>query len=293
MTPRWQDVRCASIPVEDLSVLADLRREPGIRVTIARDRAWVCWDDGTGSEATRRILVGRLLPLAGVEIFASRDGRWHRPGESLPAFDVPIGDGSTGYALDRLILPEPLVASRPEGDAAKPAHLRLVRDESHHPRPATAVRCCLADLARWAEQAPSSWIESLTAAWSEPPGGDPDGAEVVVLGAVDPSARTGPRPLGLDSMARTAPRRPGRVRLPALQESLRFWGRDVLIPLGYRAEPDLADRALRQAVGAAADDLVILDGEGAELIPCQAFGPLSRAGIRLARAAKPPRPAPG
>src|SRR5262245_7031157 len=120
MTPRWQDVRCASIPVEDLPVLADLRREPGIRVTIAQDRAWVCWDDGTGSEATRRILVGRLLPLAGVEIFASRDGRWHRPGESLPAFHVPIGDGSTGHALDRLILPEPLVASRPEGDAAKP-----------------------------------------------------------------------------------------------------------------------------------------------------------------------------
>jgi hypothetical protein len=290
MTPRWQDVRCASIPDEDLSVLADLRREPGIRVTIARGRAWVCWDDAPGSEATRRILVGRLLPLAGVEIFARRDGRWHRPGESLPAFDVPIGDGSAGSLLDRLILPEPLAASPPDAEPPRRARLRLVRDSSDRPRPATAVRCALADLASWAERAPSSWIESLSAAWSGPAGGCPDGAEVLVLGASDPAARSEPgRPLW-NSVARTAARPSGRVRLPALEKGLRFWGCDVLVSLGYRAEPDLADRALRQAVGAKPDDLVVLDDEGAELVPRQAFRPLSRAGLRLAVAAKRPGP---
>jgi hypothetical protein len=293
MAPRWQDVRCASIPVGDLAVLADLRREPAIRVTIIRDRAWVTWDDGPGSEVTRRILLGRLLPLAGAEIFASREGRWHRPGESLPAFHVPIGDGSAGSALDRLILPEPLVLSRPEGGPPRPAALRLVRDEGDRPRPATAVRCRLAHLARWAERAPSSWIESLSAAWSEVPGGDPGGAEVLVLGAADPAARPQPRLPVWDSTGRPGLPARGRVDLPALAEGLRFWGCDVLIPLGYRAEPDLADRALRQAVGAGPDELVLLDQDGPELIPRQAFRPLSRAGIRLAGAAHRPGTAPG
>jgi hypothetical protein len=234
--------------------------------------------------------VGRLLPLAGVEIFARRDGRWHRPGESLPAFEVPIGDGSAGSLLDRLVLPEPLVASRPDGEPPRPVHLRLVRDSGDLPQSATAMRCRLADLASWAERAPSSWIESLSAAWSDPSGGCADGADVLVLGASDPVARTDPgRPLW-DSLARTGARPPGRVRLPALGEGLRFRGCDVMIPLGYRAEPDLADRALRQAVGAEPDDLVVLDDEGAELVPRQAFRPLSRAGIRLAVAAKRPGP---
>jgi hypothetical protein len=293
MTPRWQDVRCASIPVADLSVLADLRREPGIRVTIARGRAWVCWDDGPASEVTTRILVGRLLPLAGVEIFVNRDGRWYRPGESLPAFHVPIGDDAAGSLLDRLILPQPLVVSRPEGDAITPVPLRLVRDESDRPRPATAVRCRLADLAGWAEQAPSSWIESLSAAWSGVPGEFQDGAEVLVLAAADPAPPTEPRPPLLDSMARTERRSLGRVRLPALEGGQRFWGCDVLIPLGFRTEPNLADRALRQAVGAKPDDLVILDDDGTELIPRQAFRPLSRAGIRLASSTQRLGPAPG
>ncbi len=308
MTPRWQDVRCASIPVEALAVLADLRGEPAIRVTIVKDRAWVCWGDGPGSELTQRILVGRLLPLAGVEIFARRDGRWHRPGESLPAFHVPIGDGSAGSALDRLILPEPLIASRPEGDAPTPVPLRVVRDENDRPRPAAAVRCRLADLALWAEKAPSSWIESLSAAWFDVPGGDPDGAEVLVLGAAALSARTETRPPGFvgrgspdradqpdrksprwDS-ARTESRPRGSVRLPAPEDGLRFWGCDVLIPLGYRADPDLPNRALRQAIGAGPDDLVILDHEGSERIPRKAFRRLCRASIRLARSAGPPAP---
>jgi hypothetical protein len=291
MTPRWQDVRCASIPVEALSVLADLRCEPGIRVTISGDRAWICWDDGPESDVTRRILLGHILPMADAEVFARRDGRWHRPGESLPAFHVPIGDGSTGSALDRLILPERIVVSRPEGDPPSPVSLRLVRDESDRPRPATAVRCRLDDLARWAEQVPSSWIESLSAAWCEASGGGPAGAEVVVLGAAaEPAARTGPRPPAWDSMAGIEPRPRGNVRLPAIQEGRRYWGSDILIPMGCRAEPELADRALRQAVGAGPDELVVLDDEGPELIPHQAFRPLSRAGLRLAGADERPGP---
>ena len=99
MNPRWQDVCCASIPVQDLPVLADLRRLPGIRVSILGDRAWVCWE--AGSESTRQVMIERLLPLSGVEMFARRGGHWYRPGEHLPAFGVPIGDGSGGVLLER------------------------------------------------------------------------------------------------------------------------------------------------------------------------------------------------
>jgi hypothetical protein len=287
MTPLWQDVRCASIPAADLAVLADLRRESAIRVMIAGDRAWVSWDDGPGFDLTRRIVLGRLLPLPGVEVFVRRGGRWHRPGESLPAFHVPIGDGPAGLALDRLILPEPLAVSRPGGEPPAPVPLHLVRDDSECHRPAVAVRGRLTALASWAERAPSSWIESLSAAWAGPVGGNPEEAEVLILGVGDRPARAKARAPAWDPATRRGPPVGGRMRLPAIEGGLRFWGGEVLIPLGYRAEPELADDALRQAVGAGPDDLLILDHDGAELIPREAFRRLSRASIRLAASGQP------
>src|SRR6476660_5135812 len=103
MTSRWQDVGCASIPVQDLRVLAGLRRRPGIRVSIVGDRAWVCWELET--EPVQQALVECLLPLPGVEIFTRRGGYWYRPGEHLPAFGVPVGAGSEGVPLERIVLP--------------------------------------------------------------------------------------------------------------------------------------------------------------------------------------------
>jgi MoxR-vWA-beta-propeller ternary system domain bpX2 len=280
MTSPWQDVRCASIPEGALSVLADLRREPGIRVTIVRGRAWVCWEDGPVSEETRRILVERLLPLAGVEVFSWRDGHWHRPGERLPAFDVPIGDGSGGIHLDRAILPEPLPILQPQREPPRPMRLRLVRDDRGAARPARAARCRLGQLVDWAEHAPSDWIESLSGAWCVHAEGDPGAAEVLVLGPDDGRARP-------ESSAA------GWGRLPAFGGGLRYWGDTVLIPLGYRSEPVLVERALRDAVGAGPEELVVLDQTGPELIPHRAFRPLSRASIRLAGTARSSGPAIG
>jgi MoxR-vWA-beta-propeller ternary system domain bpX2 len=256
MTSTWQDVRCASIPESELRVLADLRREGGIRVTIARGRAWVCWDDGPDAEATRRNLVERLLPLAGVEIF-SRSGRaWRRPGECLPAFSLPVVEGPDGDRLDRLILPEPLEIVPPDADPPRPVPLRLTRDERAGARPATALRCRPGPLAGWADRAPSAWIESVSAAWCAPAGWGPGEPEVLLIGPAN--------------------------RLPHVDDGLRFWGDKVLIPLGYRAEPELSDRSVRDVVGAGPDDLVVVDEEGPELIPRQAFRPLRRATIRRA-----------
>jgi hypothetical protein len=141
------------------------------------------------------------------------------------------------------------------------------------------VRCRLADLAAWADWAPSVWIESLSGAWCASTAEEPDGAEVLLLGAAHTAARAESRP-------------PGSIRLPAF-DGRRFWGSDVLIPLGYRAEPELCQRALGAAVGAGPDDLVVLAADGPELIPRRAFRPLSRASIRLAGDARAPAPATG
>ena len=85
---------------------------------LAGDRAWVCWP--ADSEMAAEILVGRILPLEGVELFTERGGRWYRLGEHLPAFGVPFRDGADGVLLDRLLIPGKLSAQRPErrfGDA--------------------------------------------------------------------------------------------------------------------------------------------------------------------------------
>ena len=260
MTPRWQDIGCASIPVQDLPVLAELRRQPGIRVTILGDRAWICWD--ADSESTRQVLVERLLPLSGVEMFASAVGTGIGRAY-LPAFRVPIGDGSAGVPLERVIFPKPMTASVPENAAAVPMALRLVRDARSQHRPAAAVCCRLDRLADWAERETSARIASLSGVWIADPEGGPEQVEVLLLG------ETG--------------------MLPASLDGSRFWGMDVMIPMGFRTDPELSESALRRLVGAGPDDLVVLDAIGSERIPRAAFRPLSRAGIRLARAGIPSR----
>jgi hypothetical protein len=70
-------------------------------------------------------------------------------------------------------------------------------------------------------------------------------------------------------------------RLPSIPGSVRYWGEDVLVPLGYRPDPDLASKTLRAAAGAADDELLLLDEAGAELVPREAFLALTRASVRL------------
>jgi hypothetical protein len=72
MTASWKDVRCASIPVDELRWLAGLRGRPAIRIAIAGDRAWVVWEPD--SEALHDVLARRILPRPGVKLYSERGG---------------------------------------------------------------------------------------------------------------------------------------------------------------------------------------------------------------------------
>ncbi len=262
MSATWQDVRCARIATADLSALADLRRERGIRVAVDGPIAWVFWNDDSGETGvTRRVLLERLLPLAGVEVFVHREGAWYRPGAHLPSFDVPVIECESWTFLDRAILPGAVPIATASAEPARPVGLRIVRDGRGVARRASALRCRLRDLARWANLAPTVRIESLLGAWC-PIDGDPGAVETLVI-------------------ARNA-------SLPEISDGLRYWGESVLIPIGFRTDPELAESSIREVVGAVADELVILDEAGPESIPREAFRPLRRAGIRTAMAGDPP-----
>jgi hypothetical protein len=118
------------------------------------------------------------------------------------------------------------------------------------PKPASALECTLGDLLKWADVATTGELAAVRA------------------------ARSGDRAILLI---------PQRVSIPS---ATRYWGEDVLVPVGFRPEPDLPPATLRAAVEAEPDELVFLKAEGTEIVPRGAFEPLTRAGVRLAFAAR-------
>ncbi len=258
MTADWKDVRCASIPVVDLPVLADLRGRALIRVSIAGDRAWVWWR--AESDMLREILVRRILPLSGAEVFAERGGSWYRLGRHLPAFLVPIGDGQAGVLLERLILPAPIDAAAPRGELPGPLCVRVVRDGRGFNRPASALRAPLDVLRAWAEQATSAQLTRLQ-------GG---------LERITGSCRVGRRRTTRGTGARNF----GIVASVAADQTLLGKRRARPSGLPRRAQPP--GTGTGTGAGAGALDLAVLEEDGFELVARNVFKQLSRAAIRLA-----------
>jgi hypothetical protein len=211
LSPLYEVCR-ANLPREALPALAGLRGRPGVEVTLADERAWVSWTEG--DEAVLR----RVLPVAGVELYVHRDGRWHRFGHHLPAFGaLPAGEAQP---LDRVLFPASVQPLPPPALAYQPVALRLARD--HRPRQASAGAYDLAELTAWAEAVPTPRLKGLTAARS--------GRRMLLLGERQPPQTNGER----------------------------FWGERVLVPLGYRPEPALPESALRSALGAEEEELLCL-----------------------------------
>jgi hypothetical protein len=187
-------------------------------------------------------VVRCLLPVSGVEFFTHRDGHWFRFGSRLPTAESP--PSGDGRPVSAVLFPAKFEPALPTVETAPPVRLGLVR--GGEPKAATALACTLVDLAKWADTATTAELTAVRAVRS--------GGRVVLLGS----------------------------RLPAVASGTRFWGTDLLVPVGFRPDPDLPPAALRTAVAAGEGELVLLDHDGAELIPKAAFEPLTRAGLRLA-----------
>jgi hypothetical protein len=159
---------------------------------------------------------------------------------------VPTNDAppAGGGALVSVLVPAAFDVLPPEWGSGSPVVLRLA--QGGEVVPATALACSLAALAAWADRATTAEFDGLKAARTDD--------RAVLLGG----------------------------KLPTIAGAVRFWGTDLLVPVGFRPDPDLPPASLRDAIGVTGDELVLLTDDGADVIPRSAFEPLTRAGVRLA-----------
>jgi hypothetical protein len=158
----------------------------------------------------------------------------------VPEFAMPRLDG--GRPLHALLVPAPCQPEPPAAPALAPVPLRLVRDD--RPRAASAAMIPLSDLIRFVGEATTWQLDGLRAVWS--------GQRALVRGE----------------------------RLPALAGGTRLWGRTVLVPLGFRPDPDWPESALRDVLGLRANEIAVLTEEGVEILNADVFAPVTRAGVR-------------
>ncbi len=174
-----------------------------------------------------------------------------RRGDAWHRFEsrLPTGDSppdGEGKPLPGVVLPGRL---DPTLAPANGQRLPVTLGRGGPPQPTTALLCEAVELLPWADAATT---DELSAA---------------------PAARCGGRVLLRGD------------RLPAVPGGLRPWGVDVLLPLGFRASPDLPPAVLRSATGVAAKELLLLLPDRAEAVPTAAYATVTRAGLRLAGAA--------
>lgn len=187
-------------------------------------------------------VIACLLPASGVEFFVRRGNEWFRFNSRVPTSDRP--PDAAGRPLDAVLVPERLEPRATDTTPLRKLAVRIVRGGGLHP--ATALRCTLAELLHWVETATTLHLTTLVAARN--------GDRVLLCGE----------------------------KLPIIPGATRYWGSAVLIPLGFRAEPELSADILRAVVGAQAGDVVVFDETGVAVIPDLAFAPLTRVGVRLA-----------
>jgi hypothetical protein len=235
MPSPFDRVSAAWLPQVHLKFLAGARCRSDVWVTLFEDRAWVTWPAGNEE------IWQTLLPAPDCEFFEERDGLWFELGNRLPTAGFP--PRGEAKKLDAILFPAPAQAESPPSRNLVPVRLQLAAFEEL--RPTAALRCSLADLHPWAEQATTKQLADCQAACCE---------DKVIL--------RGPR-------------------LPAVPAAERFWGDRVWIPLGMRAEPNLPETALRAAAEVSLGEILLLTEDGAEAIPEDAFAPVTRAGLRL------------
>jgi hypothetical protein len=234
---RLPDEVCAArLPLEALPRLASLRGRPGVRIAVDGDRAWLRWTAGDAA------VFYQVFSVAGADFFAWRDGQWYPSSSRLPI--ALHGFDSSMRPLEREIFPQPVQPQPPPVDAVDPVELSLVHDRTV--RKTTAMRCPLAALGKWIEQALSADLSGIRAARTAD--------DLLLLGPA----------------------------LPWAAESVRYWGDRLLVPLGFRVEPAFGETTLLEACGIGEDEIAVFDRHGMEVVPELALAPLTRADYRLA-----------
>ena len=233
---RFADVQRAAIPTAAMPRLAALRDRRGLEVALAGRHLWLRWPDGDES------IAQTLFAITGSRLFTRRDGRWHEPGRSLPAFDMP--ETLSYRPIAAVILPT-AIATTASDFAPKAVPLRLLADSAY--RPTLAMACSLAAFSAWAQDVPP-WPAGKKVRAAR------DGERLFVLGKA----------------------------LPWIDGGERFWGRSVLVPIGYRPAPDFGESALRMLIGVAESDLLVIRHSGCERIAQDRFGTLTHGALRLA-----------
>jgi hypothetical protein len=182
-----------------------------------------------------------LFTIKGAKLYVERDGIVYPLGGYLPATDVP--PVQTFEPLAACITPAPLGAEPVDSPPLEPLRLTLVPDQ--HQRRTTAMLCNLATLKEWVKSPAVSHLllDSLRAARCR---------DLVLL-------------IG--------------KRLPLLASCTRLCGSEVLVPIGYRTEPDLPESLARAALGVAAEEILVLTDRGGDIVPKRVLQPMSRIGV--------------
>jgi len=168
-----------------------------------------------------------------------------RDGQWLPCGKLIAADNipQDGFVpLEGVLVPQ--AAHRQPVVPATIAPVRFDTVRSAQLRACTAVVCTPAAVANWAALAPDAEIARLAACRS--------GGLVLVIGDNPPMLAGGER----------------------------FWGDRVLLPLGWRAQPDLPESSLCEAAGVGTDE-ILLWRNGANFVPRKSLVALTRAAARL------------
>jgi hypothetical protein len=197
--------------------------------------------------AGRVEVVRCLMPVAGVQFYRASGGEWFRFDSRLPSSEQP--PSSEKKSIANVIVPDRTDPRPPTDTPLSPVGLGVARGGP--PRPATALLCAVRDLAGWADAATTRELAGVSAALHAD--------RALLLGD----------------------------RLPFAPAGTRFWGETVLAPVGFRPDPPLPPAVIRDAVGAAADELVFMTEAAVEIVPRAAFAPLTRPKLRLALAPGP------
>ncbi len=153
-----------------------------------------------------------------------------------------VPDPADDVPLLNVLSPEPVSAQTGERRLSR-VGLTIVPDD--RARPTSALLWSLTSLVRWAETATTHQLAGLQAAHAS--------GRVLLRGPA----------------------------LPGTLDGERFWGDSVLIPLGRRPEPDLPESVLAAALELCDGAVAMVAADGVEVVPGAAFGPVSRAGVRL------------